>query len=71
VVDFFVNTIKNVVGSKKATASSDENIHQQNASETTKGIDIKLKNNINFLPSFGNNKDLKFIFLGKQFYNFI
>ncbi|CRK89630.1 CLUMA_CG003258, isoform A [Clunio marinus] len=58
VVDAFFNTLRSVIQpSEKST--------QYN--ETTNGIDTNVNvQNIDFIPTFGNNQDLQFIYMGTK-----
>ena len=61
VLDLFLGTIKNVIGSQQHTKNVK---HRHSKNETNKGIDIALDSNTHMIPSLGNKQDLKFIFLG-------
>lgn len=62
VLDLFLGTIKNVIGSQQHNGNIHR--HHHNKNETNKGIDIVLDSNIHMIPTVGNKQDLKFIFLG-------
>lgn len=62
VLDLFLGTIKNVIGSQQHNRNVQHHHHHKN--ETNKGIDIVLDSNTHMIPTVGNKQDLKFIFLG-------
>ena len=65
VLDLFLGTIKNVIGSQQHNSKNVHHYHSKN--ETNKGIDIVLDSNTHMIPTVGNKQDLKLIFLGMNY----